>query len=172
MFINQFEKTAKLYGVFNSKDNTGQFLTCVCRLQFLAELVKHHILVPLAVQQLINQTFCWISPILLYLPQTSSPPQHTHQISAIIGLIIIEESNRVTSMYLAIHVPSDDTHTEHRVSGEFTSLLNWNCLYAIVSSTLINRNQVVSLQLASPAVLHISKAKKCKRTKSNFSKFR
>lgn len=71
------ENTAEGYGVFNSRDKTGAFLTCVCRPWFLAELAKRHGLVPLAVQQLANQTFGWISPILLYLPQTSSPTEHT-----------------------------------------------------------------------------------------------
>jgi hypothetical protein len=71
MCIKQFQNTAKGYGVFNSTDMTGEFLTCVCRPWFLAELAKHHILVPLAVQQLADQTFCWVPLILLYLPQTS-----------------------------------------------------------------------------------------------------
>lgn len=58
-----------------------------------------------------------------------------------------EEINRVKtySTYLAIHVPCDDAHTEHSVGSEFTHFLNWNCLYAIVSPTIIDRNKAFIL---------------------------
>jgi hypothetical protein len=55
--------------------------------------------------------------------------------------------------HLAVHVPCDNADTKHRAGDELAGFLNPNRLYAFMSSTLVDRDHAIAVQLTEfPAI--------------------